>query len=379
MTYIAFGQDRNHLKSYYVYVQGCDASLLIDSKNTKNKRSEKDAGANGSVREYELIDQIKSKLEATCSMTVSCADIIALATRDVVALAGGPNYNIPTGRRDGLVSDPSQVNLPGPSLTVPQAFQSFKSKGFTINEMVTLLGGHTVGITHCSFIRGDRLSRADGSMDTRLFNSLRKTCNSNGDPSIFLDQNTSFVVDNAFYKQLRLKKGILKIDQLLASDKSTAGIIANFASNPRAFQQAFANALIKLGNTQVLVGNSGEIRKNCRAFNPPPPPPKIIKSPPPPPKILKSPPLPPKFFFPPPPPPKILQSPPPPPKVFIPPPPPPKVFIPSSPPPPPPKVLVSSSPPPPQLPSNVLIPSPPPPSPPPVPNSASLPVFGPKA
>ncbi|KAJ8544088.1 hypothetical protein K7X08_028599 [Anisodus acutangulus] len=347
------------LRMYFhdCFVRGCDASILIDSKNTKNKRSEKDAGANGSVRGYELIDQIKSQLEATCSMTVSCADIIALATRDAVALAGGPSYNIPTGRRDGLVSDPSQVNLPGPSLTVPQAFQSFKNKGFTLNDMVTLLGGHTVGITHCSLFEGDRLSRADGSMDTKLFNSLRRTCASRGDPSVFLDQNTSFVVDNSFYKQLRLKKGILKIDQLLASDKSTAGIVANFASNPRAFQQAFANALIKLGNTQVLVGKSGEIRKNCRAFNP-----MIINSPPPPPKIIKSPPPPPpKVSIHPPPPPKVSVSPPPPtpPKVSVsPPPPPPKVSVP----PPPPKVLSS-----------------PPPPPPPVLNSPLLPVSGPEA
>ncbi|XP_049400112.1 peroxidase 44-like [Solanum stenotomum] len=260
------------LRMYFhdCFVRGCDASLLIDSKNTKNKKSEKDAGANGSVRGYELIDQIKSKLEATCPNTVSCADIIALATRDAVALAGGPGYSIPTGRRDGLVSDPSQVNLPGPSITVPQAIQTFQSKGFNVNEMVSLLGGHTVGITHCSFIQEDRLSRADGSMDTKLFTSLKKTCSANGGSPVFLDQNTSFVVDNSFYKQLKLKKGILKIDQLLESDGSTAGIVTNFASNPKAFQQAFANALIKLGNTQVLVGKSGEVRKNCRAFNPPP-------------------------------------------------------------------------------------------------------------
>ncbi|KAK6778668.1 hypothetical protein RDI58_025386 [Solanum bulbocastanum] len=379
------------LRMYFhdCFATGCDASLLIDSKNTKNKKSEKDAGANGSVREYGLIDQIKSKLEATCPNTVSCADIIALATRDAVALAGGPSYSIPTGRRDGLVSDPSQVNLPGPSITVPQAIQTFQNKGFNVNEMVSLLGGHTVGITHCSFIQGDRLSRADGTMDTKLFGSLKKTCSSKGDSPVFLDQNTSFVVDNSFYKQLRLKKGILKIDQLLASDRSTTGIVANFASNPKAFQQAFANALIKLGNTQVLVGKSGEVRKNCRAFNPPPsPPPKITKSPPPPPpKIIKSPPPPPPKIAksPPPPPPKVF-SPPPPPKVFSPPPPkiltspppPPKVFSP----PPPPKVSIFSPPPPPfppppPSPSMVSV-SPPPP--PPVSNSGPfLPVFGPQA
>ncbi|KAH0753361.1 hypothetical protein KY285_006509 [Solanum tuberosum] len=379
------------LRMYFhdCFVRGCDASLLIDSKNTKNKKSEKDAGANGSVREYGLIDQIKSKLEATCPNTVSCADIIALATRDAVALAGGLSYSIPTGRRDGLVSDPLQVNLPGPSITVPQAIQTFQSKGFNVNEMVTLLGGHTVGITHCSFIQGDRLSRDDGSMDKKLFGSLKKTCSANGGSPVFLDQSTSLVVDNSFYKQLKLKKGILKIDQLLESDRSTSRIVTNFSSNPKVFQQAFANALIKLGNTQVLVGKSGEVRKNCRAFNPPPkitkspppPPPKIIKSPPPPPpKIAKSPPPPPPKIIksPPPPPPKIAKSPPPPMITKSPPPPPPKVFSP-----PPPKVSIFSPPPPPPFPPpppspSMVSVSPPPP--PPVPSSNPfLPVFGPQA
>lgn len=68
---------------------------------------------------------------------------------------------------------------------------------------------------------------------------------------------------------MSLKKGILKIDQELESDRLTSGIVANFSINPKAFQQALANALIKLGNTQVLEGRLGEIRKNCRAFNPP--------------------------------------------------------------------------------------------------------------
>ncbi|KAH0777804.1 hypothetical protein KY290_009215 [Solanum tuberosum] len=258
------------LRMYFhdCFVRGCDASILIDSKNTGNKQSEKDAGPNQSVRGYELIDRIKSRLESACPTTVSCADIIALATRDSVALAGGPMYNIPTGRRDGLVSNPAEVNLPGPSLTVQEALKFFTNKGFSLNDMVTLLGAHTVGITHCSLIQ-DRISRFDGSMDPNLFTRLSTTCAArNNDPSVFLDQSTSFIVDNEFYKQIRLKKGILKIDQELASDRSSSGIVNNFSINPKAFQQAFANALIKLGNTQVLEGRFGEIRKNCKAFNP---------------------------------------------------------------------------------------------------------------
>ncbi|OIT39774.1 PREDICTED: peroxidase 44-like [Nicotiana attenuata] len=257
------------LRMYFhdCFVRGCDASILIDSKNTQIKQSEKDAGPNQSVRGYELIDRIKSRLEATCPMTVSCADIIALATRDSVALGGGPKYSISTGRRDGLVSNPADVNLPGPSLTVQEALKFFTNKKFSLNDMVTLLGAHTVGNTHCSLFQ-DRLSRFDGSMDRNLFAKLSRTCAARGDPSVSLDQSTSFIVDNEFFKQTRLKKGILKIDQELASDRSTAGIVANFSVNPKAFEQAFANALIKLGNTEVVEGRLGEIRKNCRAFNP---------------------------------------------------------------------------------------------------------------
>ena len=255
------------------WFQGCDASILIDS--TTNKSSEKVAGPNLTVRGFELIDEAKRALEKACPSTVSCADVITVATRDAVDLAGGPRYNIPTGRRDGLVSDPSEVNLPGPSLSVPQALPSFTAKGFTLSEMVTLLGAHTVGHAHCSFFQ-NRLSSFQGSpdptMDSGLDASLVRVCGSSSrparnDPTVFLDQNTSFVFDNQFYNQILRKKGILRIDQQLALDQSSKGIVSGFAANGASFSQSFANAIIKMGNLDVLVGNAGEIRKNCRVFN----------------------------------------------------------------------------------------------------------------
>ncbi|XP_027067605.2 peroxidase 44-like [Coffea arabica] len=259
------------------FVRGCDASILIDS--TKTRSSEKDAGPNLTVRGFELIDEAKRNLEAACPSTVSCADIITLATRDAVALAGGPRYNVSTGRRDGLVSDSSEVNLPGPSLSISDAARFFTAKGLTINDMVVLLGAHTVGVAHCGFFQ-DRLSnfqgtgKPDPTMDPALAATLLKTCGTQSrplsrDPTVFLDQNTSFIVDNQFYNQIRSKRGILQIDQELALDSLSAPLASRLAANNNLFQQSFVNAMMKMGSVEVLVGNAGEIRKNCRVFNKP--------------------------------------------------------------------------------------------------------------
>ncbi|KAJ8424221.1 hypothetical protein Cgig2_011632 [Carnegiea gigantea] len=254
------------------FVRGCDASILIDSNSTH--QAEKSAGANLGVREFGLIDQIKAKLEIACPQTVSCADIIALASRDAVALAGGPEYNVPTGRRDGLISQASEVNLPGPRMSVSQAQQAFAAKGMSLNDMVVLLGGHTVGFTHCHFFT-DRLSNFKGTgapdptMRPALLIKLKGLCGSNPnvDHTVFLDQNTSLVFDNEFYNQIRNKRGVLQIDQDLALDSLSKNLVAKLASNNAFFSQSFANAMIKMGNIQVLQGSAGEIRKQCRVFN----------------------------------------------------------------------------------------------------------------
>lgn len=61
--------------------KGCDASILIDGPSSERK-----AGPNLSVRGYELIDALKTISEAQCPEVVSCADIIAIATKEVIKL-----------------------------------------------------------------------------------------------------------------------------------------------------------------------------------------------------------------------------------------------------------------------------------------------------
>lgn len=135
-----------------------------------------------------------------------------------------------------------------------------------MKEMVALLGAHTVGFTHCSFIR-DRLN--DPLMESGLRAKLVKLCGgkSNNDPTVFLDQNTSLVFDNQFFNQIMLKRGVLFLDQQLALDDSSKGFVSNFAGNGASFMDSFVNAVVKMGSIEVLVGNQGEIRRNCRAFN----------------------------------------------------------------------------------------------------------------
>jgi peroxidase len=255
------------------FVTGCDASLLL--KSTPRNSAERDAGANLTVRGFDLIDAAKTAVEKVCKGKVSCADIIALATRDAVALAGGPAFAMPTGRRDGRVSKSSAVNLPGPTLSVADATKAFTAKGMSQADMVTLLGAHTVGITHCSFF-DDRLwnfkgtGKADPAMDVKLVNQLKKLCPRLGvglGKAVNLDQGTPAVVDKSFFNQIVAKKGILQLDQALATDKATSGR-TNFLAGPRSpFTADFVAALVKLGNVGVMEGTRGEIRNICSKIN----------------------------------------------------------------------------------------------------------------
>ncbi|KAI3914617.1 hypothetical protein MKW92_017249 [Papaver armeniacum] len=224
---------------------GCDASLLLDGSS-----SEKTSPPNFSVRGYDLIDQIKAALERACPRLVSCADIIAVATRDAVALARGMNYRVQTGRRDGFSGQARNVNLPGPFNFSPFIHSFLRQQRFHC-------GGHTVGITHCSFIQ-DRLfnfrntGRPDPSMNPTLRNQLRGRCpqGSPFDNLINLDQTpgSSLVLEEQFFE----------IDQSMASHPSDQWNRFSLANNGASFQTQFGAAMIKWELFRVLTGRSGE-------------------------------------------------------------------------------------------------------------------------
>ncbi|OMP03401.1 Plant peroxidase [Corchorus olitorius] len=67
------------------FVQGCDASILLDDAVNGEKEA---APNNNSARGYEVVDAMKTALETACPNTVSCADILAIASEESVRLGG---------------------------------------------------------------------------------------------------------------------------------------------------------------------------------------------------------------------------------------------------------------------------------------------------
>ncbi|KAI3752418.1 hypothetical protein L2E82_24449 [Cichorium intybus] len=104
--------------------------------------TERTAPPNTLLRGYEIIDAAKTQLEAECPGVVSCADILAIAARDSVLLAGGiARWQVPTGRRDGLVSRASDTsNLPAFNDAVDVQIRKFSEKGLSTQDLVTLSG-----------------------------------------------------------------------------------------------------------------------------------------------------------------------------------------------------------------------------------------------
>ena len=257
--------------------QGCDASVLLDS--TPGNPAEKENIANNpSLRGFEVIDEAKAELEAQCPKTVSCADIIAFAARDSAYKVGGKNYKVLSGRRDGRVSredEPTQ-NLPPPIFDVKQLEENFARKGLSLDEMVTLSGAHSIGVSHCSSFSKrlytfNATHPQDPSMDPKFARALKTKCPKNAGNdypiTVPLDVLTPHRLDNKYYTDLKNHNGLLTSDQTLSSSSSTVEIVRNNAKQGEIWAYKFAAAMVKMGYIEVITGSQGEIRKDCKFVN----------------------------------------------------------------------------------------------------------------
>ncbi|CAL9200670.1 peroxidase P7-like isoform X2 [Musa acuminata AAA Group] len=250
------------------FVNGCDASVLLD--DTATFTGEKNAiPNNGSLRGYEVIDAIKTSVEAACAATVSCADILALAARDGVVLLGGPSWTVQLGRRDATTASQSAANtdIPAPFHDLPKLISLFVSKGFSAQDMTALSGAHTIGQARCLNFRPHVYN--DTNVDGSFAALRRQGCPSvGGDDNLApLDLQSPEAFDNLYYQNLMLNKGLLHSDQELFNGGSQDSVVMTYSTNAAAFQSDFAAAMVKMGNMSPLTGTIGEIRLNCRTVN----------------------------------------------------------------------------------------------------------------
>ncbi|KAK1296478.1 Peroxidase 41 [Acorus calamus] len=138
------------------FVEGCDASVLIASNATNQAEREVEINLSLPGDGYDVFFRAKRALELHCPGVVSCADVMAIVTRDLTNLVGGPYWQVQKGRKDGLISNRARVwrNLPRPTHTVTLMIHLFESKGLTKRDLVALAGAHSIGFTHCTAIMG---------------------------------------------------------------------------------------------------------------------------------------------------------------------------------------------------------------------------------
>ncbi|XP_057475395.1 peroxidase 40 isoform X2 [Actinidia eriantha] len=256
------------------FVNGCDASVLLD--DTQGFVGEKTAGPNlNSLRGFEVIDAIKSDLEAVCPVTVSCADILAVAARDSVILSGGPGWEVQTGRKDSLTASKTAANnnIPGPNSDVTTLVSKFQNVGLTLSDMVALSGAHTIGKARCSTF-SSRLNNNGNSnspdINVDFLQSLQQLCSqSDGNATLaHLDLVTPSTFDNQYYVNLISGEGLLVSDQVLVTgNDQTREIVESYANDLMIFFEDFRRSMLRMGSLGALTGEEGEIRKNCRTVN----------------------------------------------------------------------------------------------------------------
>ncbi|CAD6241507.1 unnamed protein product [Miscanthus lutarioriparius] len=264
---VAAGLLRMHFHD--CFVRGCDGSVLLDS--TANVTAEKDGPPNVSLHAFYVIDNAKRAVEALCPGVVSCADILALAARDAVALSGGPWWVVAVGRRDGRVSLANETTaLPGPTASFEQLKQAFHGRGLSTKDLVVLSGAHTLGFAHCSsFQNRIRLQGTDAAADPSLSPSfaaaLRRACPANNTVRAAgsgLDA-TSAAFDNTYYRMLLAGRGLLSSDEALLTHPKTCAFVALYAASQEAFFRAFAKSMLRM----AALNGGDEVRTNCRRVN----------------------------------------------------------------------------------------------------------------
>ncbi|CAN4118433.1 unnamed protein product [Withania somnifera] len=262
------------------FVNGCDASILLDNNATTNIKSEKDARPNAnSLRGFNVVDNIKVAVENCCPDVVSCADILALAAESSVSLAGGPSWDVLLGRRDSRRTNQRGANtfIPSPLESINSITAKFSAVGLSTTDLVALSGAHTFGRAQCRLFI-ERLynfngtGKPDPTLNKTYLAKLLQICPQNGSGTTLanLDLTSANKFDNNYFANLQNNNGLLQSDQKLFSGigaSQTSNIVQTFSRDKHVFFKRFVESMIKMGNISPLIGTNGEIRSDCKRVN----------------------------------------------------------------------------------------------------------------
>ncbi|XP_004240141.2 peroxidase 3-like [Solanum lycopersicum] len=261
------------------FVRGCDASVLLNFTSSTGNQTEKVGIPNLTLRGFSFIDNVKKIIEDECPGVVSCADIVALVARDSVVVTGGPSWSVPTGRRDGRISNASETltDIPAPTSNFSTLQNEFAKKGLDLKDLVLLSGAHTIGISHCSSF-STRLynftgtfGTEDPSLDSEYAANLKANkCKSINDNTtiVEMDPGSFRTFDLSYYKLLLKRRGLFQSDAALTTSTTTKTYIEQLvAGSLKEFYAEFAQSMEKMGRIEVKTRSDGEIRKHCAVVN----------------------------------------------------------------------------------------------------------------
>jgi len=89
-----------------------------------------------------------------------------------------------------------------------------------------------------------------------------------GKTKVPLDPGSNYTFDLSYYRHVLATGGLFQSDGSLLHDPVTRGYVEKVAnaSSPDEYYADFAAAMVKMGRTDVLVGDLGEIRPTCGIF-----------------------------------------------------------------------------------------------------------------
>ncbi|KAK2644547.1 hypothetical protein Ddye_019742 [Dipteronia dyeriana] len=180
-------------------------------------------------------------------------NIIALVARESVAFSGGPEIQIPLGRKDSRTSNHQQadIHLPSSGISVDEFLHIFMSKGMNLEESVALLDSQ---IINHSF---ELLLKLECPTRTPLT-----------DLTVVPNDMTPFIFDNHYYRDVT-GNVVFGIDSGISRDLRTASVVNQFALDQDHFFLVFSSAFFRLSSTNVVseAEGQGEIRSTCNKVN----------------------------------------------------------------------------------------------------------------